>query len=134
MTTTSPPPSSNEVEVSIRRVEILSWTLLLAMTIAGWFIFDPEVGWSLLVGGALVNISFWLLKRDLVRLLTGSLIGAKARFLLKYYARLTVLAVVFFLLIKNVPLNVLALLVGLSTVMVSIVCTMLLEAKKFIGT
>ncbi|HIJ79244.1 MAG: ATP synthase subunit I [Desulfobulbaceae bacterium] len=128
-------PAKNEtVEVSVQKVEILSWSLMLAMTFAGWLIFSAAIGQALFVGGFLVNVSFWLLKRDLVKLLAGELIGVKARFLLKYYARLSVLAVIFFILIKYVPLNIPALLVGLSTVMVSIVFTMVLEAKKFIGT
>ena len=127
------PAKNDVVEVSIRKVEIVNWLLLVAMTVAGWLTFSVAIGQSLFIGGVLVNVSFWLLKRDLIKLMAGELIGVKARFLLKYYARLSVLAVIFFLLIKYVPLNIPALLVGLSTVMVSIVCTMVLEAKKFIG-
>ena len=124
---------SEAVEVSVYKVEIVTWLLLVAMTVAGWLFFSAVIGQSLFIGGLLVNVSFWLLKRDLIKLMAGELVGVKARFLLKYYARLSVLAVIFFLLIKYVPLNIPALLVGLSTVMVSIVCTMLVEAKKFIG-
>jgi hypothetical protein len=127
------PAKSDVVEVSVRKVEIVNWLLLAAMSVAGWLTFSAAIGQSLFIGGFLVNVSFWLLKRDLIKLMAGELIGVKARFLLKYYARLSVLAVIFFLLIKYVPLNIPALLVGLSTVMVSIVCTMVLEAKKFIG-
>jgi hypothetical protein len=131
--TTNPPKRSKEAKVSIRQVERLSWSLLAAMTIAGRLCFDDVVALSIFVGGTIVNISFWLLKRDLVKVLRGPLTGAKAHFLLKYYARLSVLAVILYFLLKHVPLDLFALLVGLSTTMLSIVITVVAKAKKILG-
>jgi len=127
-------PKANEGGVSVRHTEIISWSMLAAMTIAGGMAFSGLVAWSLFVGGLIANISFWLLKRDVVKFLSGPLTGVKARFLIKYYLRLTVLGLLLFWLVKNVPLHLGGLLVGLSCVAVSVVIAVLVEAKKiFLG-
>ncbi len=130
---TTSPTSSEAVKVSIRKVVLMSWLLVACMTLAGWLSFSPLVAKSLFVGGLLVNVSFLLLNRDLVSVLSGELKGAKPRFLIKYYARLVCLALVLYILLKFVPLSVPAFLVGLSAVMVSIIIAMSLEARKFVG-
>jgi hypothetical protein len=108
----------------------LNWLLLAGMTAAGGLFVTPDFAKGLLVGGLLANISFMLLKRDISRVLAGPLNSAKGRFLIKYYIRLTVLAIMLFLLVKYSSINLVGLVVGLSTVVISIGIMVAGAAKK----
>lgn len=98
----------------------LNWLLLLVMTLAGGLIISPYFAKGLFIGGLIANISFILLKKDITRVLAGPLNAAKGRFLIKYYARLTVLALILFFLVRYKSIHLVGLLVGLSTVVISI--------------
>jgi hypothetical protein len=98
----------------------LNWLLLLVMTVAGGLIISPYFSKGLFIGGLIANISFILLKKDITRVLAGPLDAAKGRFLIKYYARLTVLALILFFLVRYKSIHLVGLLVGLSTVVISI--------------
>jgi hypothetical protein len=102
------------------RVARLNWLLLLAMTAAGGLFISPYFAKGLLIGGLIANISFILLKKDITRVLSGPLNAAKGRFLIKYYIRLTVLALILFFLVKSRSIHLVGLLIGLSTVVISI--------------
>ena len=101
----------------------LNWLLLAGMAAA-------DFAKGLLVGGLLANISFVLLKRDISRVMAGPLNSAKGRFLIKYYIRLTVLALILFFLVKYSSINLVGLMVGLSTVVISIGIMAVGAAKK----
>ena len=118
---------------TLRTVLLFSWVLLGIMTVIGWLVLDVLFVRSLLVGGLVANVSFWLLQRDLSRLLQGDLTAVKARFFIKYYARLAVIAVILFLVIKFGAVNLIGLLVGLSTVFVSIAAVAINSARKEIN-
>lgn len=86
---------------------------------------------SILIGGLLVNGSFWLLRRDAQRLLqrvsrsgeeSRVIVGAeKTRFLVKSLARLVVLGLLLFVFASRVSIDVIGLTLGFGTVMVSVV-------------
>jgi hypothetical protein len=100
------------------------------MTAISWFFLDVLFVRSLLIGGLLANVSFCLLQRDLSRLLQGDLTAVKARFFIKYYARLAVVTTILFLVIKFGAVHLIGLLVGLSTVFVSIAAVAINSARK----
>ena len=108
----------------------LNWLLLLVMTAAGGFLVSPYFAKGLFIGGLIANISFILLKKDITRVLAGPLNAAKGRFLIKYYARLTVLALILFFLVRYKSIHLVGLLVGLSTVVISIGIMVAGAAKK----
>ena len=108
----------------------LNWLLLLVMTVAGGLIISPYFAKGLFIGGLIANISFILLKKDITRVLAGPLNAAKGRFLIKYYARLTVLALILFFLVRYKSIHLVGLLVGLSTVVISIVIMAAGAARK----
>jgi len=115
---------------SLSKMGKMNWLLLLVMTAAGWLIFSPHFAKGLFLGGLIANISFSLLRKDLTRALSGPLQSAKVRFLFKYYIRLTVLALILFFLIRYRSVHIIGLLVGLSTVVISIGITVAEAAKK----
>ena len=115
---------------SLSKMGKMNWLLLLVMTAAGWLIFTPHFAKGIFLGGLFANISFSLLRKDLTRALSGPLQSARVRFLFKYYIRLTVLALILFFLIKYRSVHLIGLLVGLSTVVISIGITVAGALKK----
>ncbi|NTV13619.1 MAG: hypothetical protein HGA96_06785 [Desulfobulbaceae bacterium] len=114
----------------LRKIQLGNWLLLGLMTGGAAVFFGGAIARAVVVGGLVANISFWLLKRDLIGVLTGDQTGVKARFFIKYYARLALLALVLFLLVKYVSLNIPALLAGLSVVFLSIAGVAVVAAIK----
>jgi hypothetical protein len=102
------------------RMVRLNWLLLFGMTAAGMLFVSPYFAKGLFIGGLIANISFILLKKDITRVLTGPLNAAKGRFLIRYYIRLTVLALILFFLVRYRSIHLVGLLAGLSTVVLSI--------------
>ena len=102
------------------RMERLNWLLLAGMISAGSLFVSFSFGVALLIGGVIANTSFMLLKKDITRVLSGPLQAAKGRFLLKYYIRLTCLALILFCLVRYGSVHLVGLLLGLSTVVISI--------------
>lgn len=85
---------------------------------------------SVLVGCLLSLLSFVWLKRDISRIFSGPLGVAKLLIFLKYYARLTLLAVVLFIIVRHRFLNVIGLLAGLSTAVCGIFVAGAAQARK----
>nr|WP_320011396.1 ATP synthase subunit I [uncultured Desulfobulbus sp.] len=127
-----PTTSSSQAEPEdgmLRRVMVLSWLLLGVMTACGWGLYNWQFAQSMLLGGILVNGSFWLMKRDTQRLMqkisqaeAGMVVHTeKTRFFLRSFARLIVLGLLLFAVAGRVPINVIGLTLGFTTVMVSVV-------------
>jgi hypothetical protein len=114
----------------LRQVQLFSWIVLGIMLVLGRLFFEPLLVRSLFAGGVVANLSFWLLKRDLTGLLRGELAAVKPRFFIKYYARLAVITVMLFLVIKYNAVQVIGLLVGLSTVFISIALVAIDNLRK----
>jgi len=115
---------------SLGKVEIVSWSLLLIMAAAGWVTYSPAIAKSILVGGLLANVSFRYLKKDLLKVMAGPLNAAKVRFFIRYYIRLMILAVVLYFLIRYRAVNVPGMLIGLSTVVLSILFVVSSAARQ----
>ena len=118
------------IEFSLRKIEIANWLLLLLLCVIGVLVSNPFVATSILAGGLIVNISFGWLKNDLTKLFSGAIEGIKARFFLRYYFRFALLAALLFYLIKNDIVHLFGLLVGLSTVVLGILSTLIIETKR----
>lgn len=115
----------------IRRVMICSGTLLVLLVVGCWWFCDGSFVQSIVIGGLLVNGSFWLLKKDAQRLIqrvseadgpSGAGVNMeKTRFFLRSLARLVVLGLLLFVLASQVVINAIGLTLGFATVMVSVV-------------
>jgi len=134
---TSSSAYADEEDLLLRRVMALSWLLLVAMAAGSWLLFDWQFGQSTLLGGVLVNGSFWLLKKDAQRLMlrisqaeAGMVVHTeKTRFFLRSFARLIVLGLLLFVVAVRVPVNVIGLTLGCTSVMVSVVIIGLSASK-----
>lgn len=121
-------------EVSLGKVMVWSWLLLVALTGLGWWEYSGFHARSVFIGGAIANLSFLFLKRDLLRLLAGPLEAVKPLFFMRYYLRLSVVVGVLFLLVRFQKVHILALLVGLSTVLLGIGLAVMVAAKGIYST
>ncbi|MDG4475252.1 ATP synthase subunit I [Thiovibrio frasassiensis] len=121
-------------EVSLGRVMVFNWLLLAVLTGLGWWGYSGFHALSVFIGGAIANLSFLFLKRDLIRLLAGPLEAVKPLFFMRYYLRLFVVVGVLFLLVRYQLVHTLALLVGLSTVLLSIGLAVMVAAKSIYST
>lgn len=114
--------------------------LLLAVFVGiGGFVVSWAFAQSIFVGGVLANGSFYLLKKDIEQLIArvsaagGSLRAVKRiekiRFFLKFYARLIVLGLLLFILATKINIDMIGLVIGLSTVMLSVIVVVLSKGR-----
>ena len=121
-------------EVSLTKVMVFNWLLLGVLTGVGWLGYSGFHARSVFIGGAIANLSFLFLKRDLLKLLAGPLEAVKPLFFMRYYLRLSVVVGVLFLLVRFQKVQVPALLVGLSTVLLGIGLAVMVAAKGIYST
>lgn len=119
-----------QMDFPLGRVQRLNWILLAVFTVAAWWLFTLKIAEGVLIGSLIANISFLVLKRDLIKIFQGPVQLAKVRFFIKYYLRLFVLAAVLYLLVRYYQVHVVGLLTGLSTVVLSITVTAVDIVKK----
>lgn len=117
-------------EVSLSKVMMYNWLLLGMLTGLSWVGYSGFHALSVFIGGAIANLSFLFLKRDLLRLLAGPLEAVKPLFFMRYYLRLSVVVGVLFLLVRYQLVHTLALLVGLSTVLLGIGLAVMVAARS----
>lgn len=125
-------------------VQRFNWVLLAVLIVGAWYMFSRTMAQSVLIGGLLASVSFFMLRRDIDLFMTNfSQAGMnwravkkleKVKFFLKFYGRLTVLAVVLYLLITRISIDVIGLVIGLSTIMLSVVIVVLSRGSMLLST
>ena len=123
-----------------RTMKTTSWIVLAILTVSGWLWFGQEMAIGILVGGFLAVLNFHFMAYILNSTLNrrwGSqeewqTAGRQAvSFMtLKYVLRFTALAVIIFFLIKTGWVNIFGLVVGLSTVVLTLMVLGILESRK----
>lgn len=121
-------------EVSLTKVMLFNWLLLGLLTGLAWLGYSGFHARSIFIGGAIANVSFLFLKRDLLKLMAGPLEAVKPLFFMRYYLRLFVVVGVLFLLVRFRLVHTPAMLVGLSTVLLGIGLAVMVAAKGIYST
>jgi hypothetical protein len=127
---------SNQTDFPLHRVEIANWIVAGLLTIIAAMTYPLFIAQSVLIGGILANISFLFMKKDLENFLMGKLLHsgkeklAKVQFYIKYYGRLAALAAILYVLVRSETVHPVGLLVGLSTVTLSILITVTTVMKR----
>jgi hypothetical protein len=103
--------------MSPRHLKIANWIVLAALVLGGYIWFGREFALGVLVGGLVVVINFHLLHQAL----RGTL-GQ----MLRFFALLAII----FLLVRHGWVNIFGLLVGLSTVVVTLMLAAINETIK----
>ena len=121
---------ANELpDLSVRKIQALQLACVAVFSLAA-LLHSPAMAGAVLVGGLLSLLSFAWLKKDITSIFSGPMGAAKVFFFVKYYARLALLAVVLFIIIRHRIFNVIGLLAGLSTAVCSIVVAGAGHARK----
>jgi len=123
----------------LRMIQLFNLIVVVVFTVGSWYLIDWTLARSVLIGGAMASGSFFLLKRDIEQLIDRVASGGeqakgvkkleKARFFLKFYARLIVLGLLLFVLTTKISINMIGLVLGLSTVMLSVVIVVLARGR-----
>lgn len=130
------------LDISLKKVQFLSVLLLVFMTGGAWLIMSWSFAQSVLVGGVIAIMSFFSGQSDIASFLktfeapkegeTGAQKGSgKSVFIIKFWFRLALIAVVLLLFIRSGRAEVIGLLLGLSTVVFAIIVTTLSVAGRY---
>jgi len=129
-----------EIKV-LKFIQYFSLIFTVLFTISGWCLLNLDFALSILLGGVLASGSFWVLKRDAEQLLdrvsesrvevvkTVQQMG-RIRFMFKFYAKLVVLGLLLYAASISMQLNMIGVVLGLSTVMLSVFVVVLGGGRK----
>ena len=112
-------------KIEFRNLVILGLMLLASLLAMPW-----RFTLGILIGGIISIVNLYWLGRDL-RVIFSNLSGrAKSAMMIRYYIRMAVTAVVLFVVITELPVDIIGLLAGLSLVVINIAVTAILECQK----
>jgi hypothetical protein len=110
-------------EKLLRRIECTNGALIAAVTLGAVMFFSWQIAGGVLLGAVLMALNFQVLKWQLHRAFkVPTAVPAKGVLFVKYYLRFLTTVFVVFTVIYYEWVNPIAFLVGLSLVMVSIIC------------
>ena len=123
----------------LQMVERFNLILLVLLTVGSWYLIDWPFAQSVLVGGTLSSGSFFWMKRTAMRFAhhaatqgDGAHVNGRSfstGFAVKFYARLFVLAFLLLLLSTQFSMNAIGLVIGLSTVILSVIIVVLFRGR-----
>lgn len=124
--------------LSLKRMLAASWGYLAVLTLGSWVAYSWSFAWAVLAGGIISITSFLVAYRDMTALFDSVTAGreqpeaglektkqSKKGFILKFWLRIVLIGVVLFLLIRWGNINVFGLILGLTTVVFTIIITAL---------
>lgn len=123
-----------------RTMKITAWLVLAVLTAAGWLAFGPQIGGGILVGGLLAVVNFHLMAHILISVLGRPLRSreewqsagrqAVAYMTVRYVLRFLALVAIIFLLIRSGWFHIAGLLIGLSTIVITLIILGIIESRK----
>jgi diacylglycerol kinase len=123
--------------MSPRHLKIANWVVLAVLVLAGWLWAGREFALGVLVGGLVVVINFHLLHQALKGTLeragaeaSDAAARAKAFFAARQMLRFFGLLAIIYLLVRHGWVNIFGLLVGLSTVVITLMLAALNEVIR----
>jgi ATP synthase I chain len=130
------------LDISLKQVQALSFGFLLVLSGGSWLIMSWPFAQSVIVGGVIAIASFFSGHRDISSFLqtfeppvegkeNEKKSGGKSIYIIKFWLRLAVIAVILLFFIKSGKANVIGLLLGLSTVVFAIILTTLSVAGRY---
>lgn len=129
--------------LTLQKMQVISWICLALLTAGSALFASLAFAWAVLVGGVISIGSFWLSHRDVMRMIESvtALPAIEARqaqarqgqkgYLLKFWVRLALIGVVLLVLIKSQAVNIFGLILGLSTVVLTITILSLNVARHY---
>lgn len=132
------------LDISLKQVQALSIGVLVVLSCGSWLIMSWNFSQSVLIGGVISIASFFSGHRDISSFLetfeapvegeeeTKKRKGSgKSVFIVKFWLRLALIAVILLFFIRSGKADVIGLLLGLSTVVFAIILTTLRVAGHY---
>ncbi len=138
------------LDISLKQVQAMSFGFLLALTGGSWLIMSWSFAQFVLVGGILAVASFYSGHRDIAAFLKSFQpppeegdteeepkkkggIKSKAGYIIKFWLRLALIGVVLWFVVRKTETmkDIIALLLGLSTVVFAIMLTTVSVAGRY---
>lgn len=105
-------------------IRTFNWIILFVLASTSFLFTSPAFTLGIILGGLIIIANFNVLQHTVIRGFSPdeSLHGRKASIIAKYYLRLAAMGFIIFILIRQQWVHPVGLAIGLSIVVVSIVC------------
>ncbi|MGZ3577505.1 MAG: ATP synthase subunit I [Syntrophales bacterium] len=114
-----------------KRLELTNWIILGILTVISFAFMPHKFALGMLLGGFISIVNFHWLVRDLRKAFRSLSEKSNTAVMFKYYIRFGVTAIVLYFIITGDLVDIIGLLIGLSTVVIAIVITTVaLYSKK----
>jgi lauroyl/myristoyl acyltransferase len=114
-----------------KRLELTNWIILGILTLISFFFMPYKFALGMLLGGFISVVNFHWLVRDLRKAFKSLSEKSNSAVMFKYYIRFAVTAIALYFIITGDIVDIIGLLIGLSTVVIAIVITTIaLYSKK----
>ncbi len=114
-----------------KRLELTNWIILGILTVISFFFMPRKFSLGMLLGGFISIVNFHWLVRDLRNAFRSLSEKSNSAVMFKYYIRFAVTAIALYFIITGDIVDIIGLLIGLSTVVIAIVITTVaLYSKK----
>ncbi len=114
-----------------KRLELTNWIILGILTVISFTFMPRKFALGMLLGGFISIVNFHWLVRDLRKAFRSLSEKSNSVVMFKYYIRFAVTAIALYFIITGDIVDIIGLLIGLSTVVIAIVITTVtLYSKK----
>ena len=114
-----------------KRLELTNWIILGILTLISFFFMPRKFALGMLLGGFISIVNFHWLVRDLRKAFKSLSEKSNSTVMFKYYIRFAATAIALYFIITGDIVDIIGLLIGLSTVVIAIVITTVaLYSKK----
>lgn len=123
------------VESLLRRIEWTNGVVLIVVIAGAWALYSARMAFDVLVGGAIVTVSFQTLKWQLNKAFRDpSKVPSKGKIYFSYYLRFGIVLFLVFVVMHYGWANPIAFVVGLSSIAISILLIGGLEFLVLVAT
>jgi len=113
-----------------QKVEIVNWITLGVFVLISLVLMSYRFSLGVLLGGFISIVNFHWLGHDLRKIFKTLDGRAKTRVMFKYYIRFGITAVVLYFIVSGGFVDIIGLLIGLSTVLINIVLIAVMTLSK----
>jgi hypothetical protein len=113
-----------------KRLELTNWIILGILTLISFFFMPRKFALGMLLGGFISVVNFHWLVRDLRKAFRSLSEKSNSAVMFKYYIRFAVTAIALYFIITGDIVDIIGLLIGLSTVVIAIVITTVALCSK----
>jgi hypothetical protein len=129
-----------DIVLSLRKMQVFSWIYLLVLTGVSWAVWSWSFAWAVLVGGVISIASFMVAHKDVIGFMESmtpaqgeaqdskEIKKKRLGFIIKFWFRILIIGVALGLLMWSKKIdrdNIFGLILGLSTVVVTVTITAL---------